>query len=64
MRLVGMAQRSLDLMIERTRERRAFGKLLKDNDHVMSVVAKCRIELEQARLLVLKAAHMIDSVGA
>jgi len=64
MRLIGMAERALENLIDRTFHRKVFGKLLKNNDSVIKIIAECRIELEQARLLTLCAADKIDQVGA
>lgn len=64
MRAIGMAEVCLELMIARAQERKSFGKYLHQHGAVGEWIARSRIEIEQARLLVLKAASMIDSVGA
>ena len=64
MRAIGMAERALSLMIKRTVAREAFGKELVRQGVIQDWIAQARIDIEQARLLVLKAAWMIDSVGA
>jgi acyl-CoA dehydrogenase len=64
MRAIGMAERALSLMIKRTVSREAFGKELIKQGVIQDWIAQARIDIEQARLLVLKAAWMIDSVGA
>ena len=63
MRAIGMAERALELMCRRAQSRVAFGRHLADNDVVAHQVAESRIEIEQARLLTLKAAYLIDTVG-
>eukprot|EP00106_Octopus_bimaculoides_P000117 XP_014767559.1 PREDICTED: acyl-CoA dehydrogenase family member 10-like [Octopus bimaculoides] len=63
MRLIGMAERALSLMITRSSNRVAFGKLLSEQGLVQAAIAESRIDIDQARLLVLKAAHMMDTVG-
>ncbi len=63
MRLIGVAERALELMCARVKEREAFGKPLAEQGVVMEWIADSRIEIEQARLLTLKAAHMMDTVG-
>jgi acyl-CoA dehydrogenase len=64
MRAIGMAERALSLMIKRTVAREAFGKELVKQGVIQEWIAQARIDIEQARLLVLKTAWMIDSVGA
>jgi len=64
MRLLGMAERAIDLMCERAIARTAFGKPLARQGVVQQQIAKSRIEVEQARLLVLKAAWLVDRGGA
>jgi acyl-CoA dehydrogenase len=64
MRVIGMAERALDLMVDRALSRTAFGKPLARQGVVQEQIAESRLELEQARLLTLKAAWMIDQVGA
>ena len=64
MRAIGMAERSLSLMIERAGERIAFGTLLSQQGVIQEWIANARIDIEQARLLVLKTAWLIDTVGA
>ena len=63
MRVIGLAERSLEAMCRRARSRVAFGKPLAHQGVVMEAVANSRMEIEQARLLTLKAAHMMDTVG-
>ena len=64
MRAIGMAERALSLMIKRSIARETFGKALVQQGVIQDWIAQARIEIEQARLLVLKAAWMIDTVGA
>jgi alkylation response protein AidB-like acyl-CoA dehydrogenase/aminoglycoside phosphotransferase (APT) family kinase protein len=64
MRLIGMAERALDALLHRITYRKVFGKLLMDNDYTIKQAAKCKLELDQARLLVLYAAYRIDQGGA
>jgi len=63
MRLIGMAERAFDLMCERAISRTAFGKTLAEQGVVQDWIAESRIRIEQARLLVLKAAWLMDTVG-
>jgi len=63
MRQIGVAERALELMCRRSRERVAFGKPLSDNDVTQERIAQARIEIDRARLLVLHAAWMMDAVG-
>jgi acyl-CoA dehydrogenase len=64
MRAIGMAERALSLMIKRSIVRETFGKQLVQQGVIQEWIAQARIDIEQARLLVLKAAWMIDTVGA
>jgi acyl-CoA dehydrogenase len=63
MRAIGMAERALELMCARAQQRTAFGQHLADNNVVQERVAESRIEIEQARLLTMKAAWLMDTVG-
>ncbi len=64
MRSLGAAEVALELMTARSQERKAFGRYLNQHGSVAESIARSRIEIDQARLLVLKAAWMIDNVGA
>ncbi|MBJ7261441.1 MAG: acyl-CoA dehydrogenase family protein [Acidimicrobiia bacterium] len=63
MRAIGAAERALELMCARAQQRVAFGKPLADQGAVQRDIAECRIEIEQARLLTMKAAWLMDTVG-
>ena len=63
MRLIGLAERALEKMCKRAKSRTAFGKLLSERTVTLERIAEARIAIEQARLLTLKAAHMMDTVG-
>jgi acyl-CoA dehydrogenase len=64
MRLIGMAERAVDLMVKRAQDRVAFGRPLADQGVVREQIALSRMEIEQSRLLVLKTAWLIDKFGA
>jgi acyl-CoA dehydrogenase len=63
MRLIGAAERALEFLCKRVQERVAFGKPLASQGVIKEWIADSRIEIEQARLLTLKAAYMMDTVG-
>ncbi|SAL37880.1 acyl-CoA dehydrogenase [Caballeronia terrestris] len=63
MRLIGLAERALELMAKRTLARVAFGKPIAQHGVTQERIAEARIMIEQARLLTLKAAYMMDTVG-
>lgn len=63
MRAIGQCEVALDLMCERALERKAFGKHLAEFANIQDWIAESRIEIDQARLLVLKAAHRMDREG-
>ncbi len=63
MRLIGMAERAFDLMCERALVREPFGRPIADQGVFRRWVAQARVRIEQARLLTLKTAHLMDTVG-
>ena len=63
MRTIGMAERALELMIKRTMSRETFGTKISDHGVVQDWIARSRIKIEEARLLTLKTAWLIDNVG-
>src|SRR4030095_3792815 len=63
MRCIGVAERALELMCKRVQARVAFGKPISEQGTIRAGIAMSRVEIEQARLLTLKAAHMMDTVG-
>lgn len=63
MRLIGSAQRALELMIKRTASRETFGQPIAEHGVIQQWLADAKMEIEQARLLTLKAAYMMDTVG-
>jgi acyl-CoA dehydrogenase len=63
MRIIGQAERALELMCQRTLSRVAFGKPVAEQTVTQERIAEARIMIDTARLLTLKAAHMMDTVG-
>ncbi|MTE17185.1 acyl-CoA dehydrogenase [Nocardia sp. CT2-14] len=63
MRAIGMAERALDLMIDRAQSRVTFGEPVANRANIQDWIAESRIEIDMARLLTLKAAHLMDTVG-
>jgi acyl-CoA dehydrogenase len=64
MRLIGLAERSLEALCRRGQTRTAFGKALAEQGALRRDIADSRVEIDQARLLTLKAAHLMDTVGS
>ena len=63
MRLIGAAERALELMCARVKNRVAFGRPLAEQGTIRADIAESRLEIDQARLLTLRAAHLMDTVG-
>ncbi|WP_194834854.1 acyl-CoA dehydrogenase family protein [Nocardia sp. XZ_19_369] len=63
MRAVGMAERALDLMIDRAQNRTTFGEPVASRANIQDWIAESRIEIEMTRLLILKTAYLMDTVG-
>ncbi|BBX55884.1 (R)-benzylsuccinyl-CoA dehydrogenase [Mycobacterium shottsii] len=63
MRAIGMAERALELMCKRAQSRVTFGEPISENANVRDWIAEARIEIEMIRLLTLKAAYLMDTVG-
>jgi acyl-CoA dehydrogenase len=63
MRAIGLAERALELMVDRALSRTAFGAPLAEKSIIRHHIAESRMDIEQARLLTLKAAYMMDTAG-
>jgi len=63
MRCIGVAERAVETMCKRVQARVAFGKPIAEQGTIRAAIAESRMEIEQARLLTLKAAYMMDTVG-
>jgi acyl-CoA dehydrogenase len=63
MRLIGIAERALELLCRRVQKRVAFGRALAEQGVIQDWIAESRVEIEQARLLVLKTAWLMDTIG-
>ena len=63
MRAIGMSERALELLCKRAQSRVTFGKPLSENANIRDWIAEARIEIEMIRLLTLKAAYLMDTVG-
>jgi acyl-CoA dehydrogenase len=63
MRAIGMSERALELMCKRAQSRVTFGKPISDNANIRDWIAEARIDIEMIRLLTLKAAYLMDTVG-
>lgn len=63
MRAIGMAERALELLCKRAQTRITFGKPIADNANIRDWIAEARIDIEMIRLLTLKAAYLMDTVG-
>ena len=63
MRLIGLAERALEMMCRRTQHRVAFGRPVAQQGVTLERIAESRIAIEQTRLLILKTAHLMDTVG-
>lgn len=63
MRLIGMAERALEAMCRRVKSRVAFGKTLAEQGTIRADIAESRMEIDQARLLTLRTAHLMDTIG-
>jgi acyl-CoA dehydrogenase len=63
MRAIGMAERALELLCKRAQSRVTFGKPISENANIQDWIAEARIDIEMIRLLTLKAAHLMDTVG-
>jgi alkylation response protein AidB-like acyl-CoA dehydrogenase len=63
MRCIGVAERAVETMCKRVQARVAFGKPLAEQGTIRADIARSRMEIEQARLLTLKAAYMMDTAG-